>query len=96
MAVADDPAVSHGPLELLFTVSEETGLNGAAALAIEGFQGRQLLNLDSEELGVLYVGCAGGRAAMQGSTWTGSGPQLSNTSTRGSATTSCQSVQHSS
>jgi len=60
MAVADDPAVSHGPLELLFTVSEETGLNGAAALAIEGFQGRQLLNLDSEELGVLYVGCAGG------------------------------------
>jgi dipeptidase D len=60
MAVADDPSVSHGPLELLFTVEEETGLNGAGALAIEGIQAKQLLNLDSEELGVLYVGCAGG------------------------------------
>ena len=60
MAVADDPAVSHGPLELLFTVREETGLHGASALAIQGIRAKQLLNLDSEELGVLYVGCAGG------------------------------------
>ena len=50
----------HGPLELLFTIDEETGLTGAARLDGGLVQGRQLINLDSEEDGVLYVGCAGG------------------------------------
>lgn len=60
LAVAADPAVMHGPLEILVTVDEETGLTGAqnvdASLISEGL----LLNLDSEEDGVFTVGCAGG------------------------------------
>lgn len=60
LAVADDPSVVHGPLELLFTVDEETGLTGATELDVSGLAARRMLNLDSEELGVLYVGCAGG------------------------------------
>jgi dipeptidase D len=55
--------VAHGPLELLFTVNEETGLNGARALEPDFVQGRLLFNLDSEEDGVFYVGCAGGKDA---------------------------------
>lgn len=60
MAVADDPDLVHGPLELLFTLDEETGLTGAADLDGSMVQGRILLNLDSEEDGVIYIGCAGG------------------------------------
>ena len=59
-AVADDTAVSHGPLELLFTVDEETALTGATNLEGSLFTGRKMLNLDSEEDGSLFVGCAGG------------------------------------
>ncbi len=59
MAAADDPALVHGPLELLFTVDEETGLNGAGALDPTLVTARQLLNLDSEEEGAVYIGCAG-------------------------------------
>ena len=59
-AVADDTAVSHGPLELLFTVDEETALTGATNLDGSLFKGRKMLNLDSEEDGSLFVGCAGG------------------------------------
>jgi dipeptidase D len=50
----------HGPLEFLFTIDEETGLTGAAGLAPDMLEGRQLLNLDSEDEGELTVGCAGG------------------------------------
>ena len=50
----------HGPLELLFTIDEETGLTGAAQLDGSLLAGRRLINLDSEEEGCLYVGCAGG------------------------------------
>ena len=60
LALADDPAVSHGPLEILCTVEEETGLTGAAALDGDLLRGRILLNLDTEEEGAVYVGCAGG------------------------------------
>jgi dipeptidase D len=60
LALADDPAVSHGPLEILCTVEEETGLTGAAALDAKLLRGRLLLNLDTEEEGAVYVGCAGG------------------------------------
>lgn len=58
--MADD--VVHGPLELLFTVDEETGLTGAVALDPEAIElrGRLLLNLDSEEVGTVTIGCAGG------------------------------------
>ncbi|MEJ2420723.1 MAG: aminoacyl-histidine dipeptidase [Acidobacteriota bacterium] len=60
LALAEDKDCEHGPLELLFTVDEERGLVGANNLK-EGFvTGRRLLNLDTEEDGELYVGCAGG------------------------------------
>jgi dipeptidase D len=60
LASATDPSVAHGPLELLFTLDEETGLTGAANLDGSLLKGRTLLNLDSEEDGVIFVGCAGG------------------------------------
>jgi dipeptidase D len=60
LAVAIDPDAVHGPLELLFTVDEETGLTGAAGLDGKLLKGRRMLNLDTEEDGALYVGCAGG------------------------------------
>ncbi len=60
LAVAEDPTVKHGPLELLFTVDEETGLTGARTLAKGMLKGKILLNLDSEELGAVFVGCSGG------------------------------------
>jgi dipeptidase D len=53
--------VAHPPLELLFTVDEETGLTGASGLEVGFFEGRILLNLDSEDEGVFIVGCAGGK-----------------------------------
>ncbi len=60
LAVATDPSVVHGPLELLFTVDEEAGMTGAKALTSDSFKGRCLLNLDSEEDDELCIGCAGG------------------------------------
>ncbi len=59
MATATDPAVDHGPLELLFTLDEETGLNGACALDPAIVEGRLLINLDTEEDDSVYIGCAG-------------------------------------
>lgn len=58
--MADD--LVHGPLELLFTVDEETGLTGVVALDPEAIalRGKLLLNLDSEEEGAVTIGCAGG------------------------------------
>lgn len=61
LAVMASDSFSHGPIELLFTVDEETGLTGAASLRGDFFDGRQLINLDTEEEGALYVGCAGGQ-----------------------------------
>lgn len=60
LAVAESKDLVHGPLELLFTIDEETGLTGAASLNGQMLKGRRLLNLDSEEEGELYVGCSGG------------------------------------
>lgn len=59
MAVAIDDTARHGPLELLFTLDEETGLNGAQALDPSLVSGRLLLNLDTEEDDAVYIGCAG-------------------------------------
>ena len=52
--------IGHPPMELLFTVDEETGLNGAKELTPGFIQGRILINLDSEDEGVFTIGCAGG------------------------------------
>ncbi len=60
IAAASDPTVEHGPLELLLTIDEETGLTGAMGLDATLLEGRILLNMDSEEDGKLFVGCAGG------------------------------------
>lgn len=60
LAVLTDDTLKHGPIECLFTVDEETGLTGAFALQ-EGFMnGDILLNLDSEDEGEIFIGCAGG------------------------------------
>jgi dipeptidase D len=61
LALMADRSLLHGPLELLFTVEEEIGLTGALNLSPELLQSRTLLNLDSEEEGAVYVGCAGGK-----------------------------------
>lgn len=60
LAAATEQDVVHGPLELLLTVDEEQGMTGAKALAADFVKGRRLINLDSEEDDVLYIGCAGG------------------------------------
>lgn len=60
LAAALDETVVHGPLEILLTIDEESGLTGARQLEPDLIEGRVLLNLDSEEPGALYVGCAGG------------------------------------
>ena len=60
LAVLEDADIVHGPLEMLFTTDEETGLNGANALKPDFLKGRILLNLDSEEEGEFSIGCAGG------------------------------------
>ncbi len=61
LAIMEDRSIEHGPLELLFTVDEETGLTGASNLSADFLESRTLLNLDSEEEGALYVGCSGGK-----------------------------------
>jgi dipeptidase D len=60
LAVMEATDLVHGPLEMLFTVDEETGLTGAKQLDSEMLVGRRLINLDSEDEGTLCVGCAGG------------------------------------
>jgi len=61
LAIMEDTAIAHPPMEFLFTVDEETGLTGANQLTDNFVDGRILLNIDSEEEGALYIGCAGGK-----------------------------------
>ncbi|MBQ5701916.1 MAG: aminoacyl-histidine dipeptidase [Alistipes sp.] len=60
LAILEDKTLVHGPVEALFTATEETGMDGAFGLKGGLLQGEILLNLDSETEGELYVGCAGG------------------------------------
>lgn len=60
LAVLEDDTLRHGPLEALFTVEEESSMGGALQLAENWLQGSLLLNLDSEDRGQVYIGCAGG------------------------------------
>jgi dipeptidase D len=60
LAIITDTDVVHGPIEILMTVDEETGLTGANNLEPGFITGKILLNMDSEEDGAFYVGCAGG------------------------------------
>jgi dipeptidase D len=59
MIAATDDDIAHPPLELLFTTDEEVGLWGADEIKADFFKGRIMLNLDSEELGIFTLGCAG-------------------------------------
>ena len=60
LAILDDPSLKLGKIECLFTVSEETGLDGANSIEPGFFTGKILINLDSEDWGQLFIGCAGG------------------------------------
>ncbi|MEQ6888358.1 aminoacyl-histidine dipeptidase [Halomonas sp. CS7] len=60
LAILEDGALIHGPLEALFTLEEESSMGGALNLAEGWLEGRVLLNLDSEDRGQVYIGCAGG------------------------------------
>ncbi len=60
LAVLASKDIAHGPLEVLITIDEETGLTGANGLQAGRLRARYLLNLDSEEEGFLTIGCAGG------------------------------------
>ncbi|MCE9682702.1 aminoacyl-histidine dipeptidase [Halomonas alkalisoli] len=60
LAVLEDDSLRHGPLEALFTLEEESSMGGALNLAEGWLDGRVLLNLDSEDRGEVFVGCAGG------------------------------------
>ena len=60
LALLDDPSIPHPPLEVVITVDEETGMFGAAGIDLSMLRGRKLLNIDSEDEGILTVSCAGG------------------------------------
>lgn len=60
MAIIEDENVAHGPIEVLITKDEETGMYGAFGLKAGELEGKYLLNLDSEEEGEITIGCAGG------------------------------------
>ncbi len=60
LAILEDKSLKHGSIEALFTVDEETGLTGAFALESNMLSGKIMLNIDSEDFGVVTVGCAGG------------------------------------
>ena len=60
LALMHTGVCEHPPLELLFTIDEETGLKGAWGVKAEYLKGKKMINLDTEEWGSLYIGCAGG------------------------------------
>lgn len=60
LAALEEPGLVHPPLEVLLTVNEESGMDGARGLAPGTLRGRMLINLDTEEWGHFYLGCAGG------------------------------------
>lgn len=59
LAVLESQTLEHGPIEVLLTVDEEAGMSGARELASDMLQGQWLFNMDTEEWGELYLGCAG-------------------------------------
>ena len=60
MALLESDDIPHPPLEILFTVDEEEGMGGAIAVDMSMFEGKKLINMDSEDEGLFTVGCAGG------------------------------------
>ena len=60
LAILADRSIPHPPLEVVFTVDEETGMEGATGIDLSALKGRTLINIDSEEEGIFTVSCAGG------------------------------------
>ncbi len=60
LSLMNDLSIEHPALELLFTIDEETGLKGAWGVDANYLKGKKMINLDTEEWGSLYIGCAGG------------------------------------
>lgn len=60
LAILSDKNLQAGRIECLFTVDEESGMTGAKNLKPDFFEGRTMINLDSEDEGILFIGCAGG------------------------------------
>jgi len=61
VAILEAKNIAHGPIEALFTIDEETGLTGAFGIKPDLLKGRVLINLDSEDEGQVFIGCAGGK-----------------------------------
>src|SRR4030066_2005494 len=61
LAVLESKDIEHGPIECLFTLDEETGLTGASSLKKGWLKADILINMDSEEIGTLFIGCSGGK-----------------------------------
>lgn len=61
LAVLESKDIEHGPIECLFTLDEETGLTGASSLKKGWLKAEILINMDSEELGTIFIGCSGGK-----------------------------------
>ena len=64
LAILEDEKLQHPAIEAVFTVDEEIGLLGASALDTAPLKGKYLINLDSEEEGILWAGCAGGMTSI--------------------------------
>lgn len=71
MAVLDSNDIPHPPLEAVFTVNEETGMSGADIIDTSHLKGRKMLNIDSEEEGIITSGCAGGARVTQSFAYNG-------------------------
>ena len=63
LAIMADPTIPHPPLEVVFTVDEEIGMEGATGVDLSALKGRRLINIDSEDEGIFTVSCAGGARA---------------------------------
>ena len=63
MALLADKTIPHPPIEVILTVDEETGMDGATGVDLTSLKGRRMINLDSEDEGVFTVSCAGGARA---------------------------------
>lgn len=64
LALLANPTISHPKLEVILTVSEEVGLEGAKGIDVSMLKGRRMINLDSEKEGILLAGCAGGAGVV--------------------------------
>lgn len=60
LTILDDDAINHPPLEVVFTTEEEVGMEGATGLDVSVLNGKHLINIDSEDEGILLSACAGG------------------------------------